>query len=133
MTPTETIDQHIASLTDWRGGTLAAVRKAILAADPEITEDWKWMGSPVWSRSGLVVVADAHKTKVKVTFAHGAKLADSDALFNGQDNGQTRRSIDIFETDTLNAPALTRLVQAAIDYNLTHLKKNAGKAKSKEA
>ena len=76
MTPSERIDQLIASLTDWRGKTFASVRKAILAADKEIVEEWKWMGSPVWSRDGMIAVANTHKGKVKVTFAHGASLAD---------------------------------------------------------
>ena len=76
MKPSEQIDRLIAELTDWRGKTFASVRKAILAADPEIIEEWKWMGSPVWSRDGMIAVANAHKGKVKLTFAHGANLPD---------------------------------------------------------
>lgn len=128
MNPSEQIDQHIAALADWRGDTLAQVREAFLSADPEILEEWKWMGSPAWSRDGLIAVGDAHKTKVKVTFAHGAGLDDPDTVFNGIDNGKTRRSIDFFEGAAVDAGALTKLVRAAISYNLTHLKKNAAKA-----
>jgi len=82
MTPSEKIDQLIAKTTDWRGKTLAAVRKAILGADKQIVEEWKWMGSPVWERDGIIAVGNAHKDKVKLTFAHGASLADPDRLFN---------------------------------------------------
>lgn len=125
MNPSERIDQYIAEIEDWRSGTLAEARKAILAADPEIEEDWKWMGSPAWSRDGLIAVGNAHKTKVKLTFAYGASLPDPEGLFNGDDKGATRRSIDIFEGDALDAAALQTLVRAAITYNRTHLKKNA--------
>src|SRR5713226_8361280 len=76
------IDQLIAELTDWRGKTLASIRKSILEADREIIEEWKWMGSPVWSRDGIIVVGNAHKDKVKLTFSHGASLPDPDKLFN---------------------------------------------------
>ncbi len=77
MNPSQRIDQLIAKLKDWRGNTFAGIRKAILAADREIIEEWKWMGSPVWSRDGMIAVANAHKKKVKITFSHGAKLAGS--------------------------------------------------------
>src|SRR5271154_891321 len=82
MNPSERIDQLIAGLTDWRGPTLAGVRKTILEADREIIEEWKWMGSPVWSRDGIIAVGNAHKEKVKLTFSHGASLPDPDKLFN---------------------------------------------------
>lgn len=127
VNPSERIDQAIAELGDWRGETLASIRKNILAADPEIVEDWKWMGSPAWSRDGLIAVGDAHKSKVKLTFAYGASLPDPDGLFNGKDNGRTRRSIDWFEGDAVNATGLQTLVRAAIAYNHANLKKNAGK------
>jgi hypothetical protein len=129
MTPAAQIDQLIASLTDWRGKTFAAVRKAVLAADPKIVEAWKWMGSPVWERDGMIAVCDAHKGKVKLTFAHGAHLADPDHLFNAGFEGNARRIIDFLEGDKINAPALTALVRAAIVHNQTKLKKNA-KAKA---
>lgn len=128
MNPSETIDQMIAGITDWRGQTFAAMRKAILAADPEIVEEWKWMGSPVWSRDGMIAVANAHKGKVKLTFAHGASLPDPDKLFNAGLEGNARRAIDFFEGDKINGPALKRLVRAAIEHNQTTLKKNVKKS-----
>lgn len=125
MNPSERIDQMIAELTDWRAKTFAGIRKAILEADPEIVEEWKWMGSPVWSRDGMIAVADAHKGKVKLTFAHGASLADPDKLFNASLDGNARRAIDFLEGDEIDARALTDLVRAAIEHNRTKLKKNA--------
>jgi hypothetical protein len=124
MNPSESIDQLIAGITDWRGKTFASIRKTILAADPNIIEEWKWMGSPVWSRDGMIAVANAHKGKVKLTFAHGAKLDDPDKLFNAGLEGNARRAIDFFEGDKINARALKDLVRAAIHYNQTKLKKN---------
>ncbi len=97
MNPSERIDQLIAGLTDWRGKTLASIRKSILEADREIIEEWKWMGSPVWSRDGIIAVANAHKDKVKLTFAHGAHLPDPDKLFNAGLGGNAWRAIDLFE------------------------------------
>ena len=126
MNPSERIDQLIAGLTDWRGKTLAGIRKSVLAADKEIIEEWKWMGSPVWSRDGMIAVANAHKEKVKLTFAHGAKLADPDKLFNAGLGGNAWRAIDYSEGDKINERALKNLIRAAIDYNQTNLKKNAG-------
>lgn len=96
MTPAEHIDELIAGLNDWRGKTLASVRKTILEADAEIAEEWKWMGSPVWSRHGNIVVGNAHKDKVKLTFSHGASLPDPDKLFNNGFGGKVWRAIDIF-------------------------------------
>ncbi|CAE6817948.1 DUF1801 domain-containing protein [Paraburkholderia aspalathi] len=125
MTPSENIDQLIAGITDWRGKTFASIRKTILEADPEIIEEWKWMGSPVWSRDGMIAVANAHKGEVKLTFAHGANLADPDKLFNAGLDGNARRAIDFLEGDKVNGPALKKLVRAAIEYNQTKLKKNA--------
>ena len=100
------IDQLIAKLTDWRGKTLASARKVILEADPEIVEEWKWMGSPVWSRDGIIAVGNAHKGKVKLTFSHGASLADPDMLFNAGLEGNQWRAIDFFEGDKINERAL---------------------------
>ena len=129
MDASETIDRMIAGLTDWRGKTFAVIREAILAADGEIIEEWKWMGSPVWSRDGMIAVANAHKGKVKVTFAHGAKFADPDKLFNAGLGGNMRREIDFLEGDKVDERALKNLVRTAIEYNQTHLKKNAPAAK----
>jgi len=117
MDASEKIDELIARVVDWRGKTLAAVRKAILAADKEVVEEWKWMGSPVWSRGGIIAVGNAHKDKVKLTFMYGAKLADPDKLFNAGFDGNERRAIDFFEGDKVDAPALKKLIRAAIDYN----------------
>ena len=130
MTPSEQIDQHIAGISDWRGKTFADIRATILEADKEIIEEWKWMGSPVWSCYGMIAVADAHKGKVKLTFAHGAQLADPDKLFNAGLEGNARRAIDFFEGDKVNKRALKALVRAAIAYNQTHLKKNKPAAKA---
>ena len=125
MNPSERIDQLIAGLTDWRGKTLAGIRKSMLEADREIVEEWKWMGSPVWSRDGIIAVGNAHKDKVKITFAHGASLADPDKLFNAGLAGNAWRAIDLFEGDKIDARALRDLVRAAVDYNQIKLKRKA--------
>jgi hypothetical protein len=125
MNPSERIDRLIADLTDWRGKTFAAVRKSILEADRQIVEEWKWMGSPVWSRDGMIAVANAHKGKVKLTFAYGASLPDPDRILNAGLEGNARRAIDFFEGDKINERALKNLVRAAIDYNRTKSKKKA--------
>ena len=125
MNPSDKIDQLIAKLTDWRGKTLAGIRKNILAADREISEEWKWMGSPVWSRHGIIVIGNAHKEKVKLTFANGAKLEDPDKLFNAGLEGSRWRAIDLFEGDKIDGSALKNLIRAAIDYNQSKLKKKA--------
>ena len=125
MNASERIDKLIGGLTDWRGKTFASLRKGILAADREIIEEWKWMGSPVWSRDGMIAVANAHKDKVKLTFAYGASLPDPDKLFNAGLEGNARRAIDLFEGDRVDERALKNLVRAAIDYNQSKLKKKA--------
>ena len=125
MNPSERIDQLIAGLTDWRGKTFASIRKSILQADGEIVEEWKWMGSPVWSRDGIIALANAHKGKVKLTFAYGASLPDPDKLFNAGLEGNMRRAIDFLEGDKINERALKNLVRAAIDFNRMKLKKKA--------
>jgi hypothetical protein len=125
MNPSERIDQLIESLYDWRGKTLAAVRKTILETDREIIEEWKWMGSPVWSRDGMIAVGNAHKDKVKLTFSHGASLPDPDRLFNAGLGGNAWRAIDLFEGDKIDVRALKNLVRAAIEYNQLNLKRKA--------
>lgn len=125
MNPSQRIDELIAGIADWRGTTFAGIRKSILEADREIIEEWKWMGSPVWSRDGMIAVANAHKGKVKLTFAHGASLPDPDKLFNAGLDGNMRRAIDFFEGDRINDRALKKLVRAAIDYNQSKSKKKA--------
>jgi hypothetical protein len=119
------IDQLIAKLTDFRGKTLASIRKTILEAEPEIIEEWKWMGSPVWSRDGIIAVATALKDKVKLTFAHGANLADPEKLFNAGLGGNQWRAIDLFEGDKINERALKNLIRAGVDFNQIKLKKKA--------
>ncbi len=125
MNPSERIDELIAGLADWRGKTLAGIRKSILAADPEIVEEWKWMGSPVWSRDGIIAVGNAHKDKVKLTFSHGASLPDPDKLFNAGLEGKVWRAIDLFEGDRVDERALKNLIRAAVDYNRSKLKRKA--------
>lgn len=131
MDPSERIDRMIAELTDWRGKTFAAIRKAILGADREIIEEWKWMGSPVWSRDGIIAVANPHKGKVKVTFDYGARLPDPDKLFNAGLEGNQRRAIDFFEGDQVNERALKNLVRAAVEFNQSKSKKKAPKSGKK--
>ncbi|HEM7894139.1 DUF1801 domain-containing protein [Burkholderia cepacia] len=131
LTPSERIDALIAGIADWRGKTFADLRQTILAAQAGIVEEWKWMGSPVWSCDGMIAVANAHKGKVKLTFMHGAQLPDPDKLFNDGLDGNARRAIDLFEGDRLDKRALKNLVRAAIEYNRTHLKKNARGAGAK--
>jgi hypothetical protein len=128
MNPSERIDQLIAGLTDWRGKTLAGMRKTILEADREIIEEWKWMGSPVWSRDGIIAVGNAHKDKVKLTFSHGASLPDPDKLFNAGLQGNMWRAIDLFEGDKISERALKNLVRAAVDYNQSKSKKRKAPA-----
>jgi len=125
MNPSQQIDQLIAGLTDWRGKKLAGVRKIILEADPGIIEEWKWMGSPVWSRDGIIAVGNAHKDKVKLTFSHGASLADPDKLFNAGFGGKVWRAIDLFEGDEIDEQAFKNLIRAAIAYNQAKSKKKA--------
>ncbi|MFC5743733.1 DUF1801 domain-containing protein [Dyella tabacisoli] len=139
MNPSQRIDQLIAETADWRGKKLASIRKIILAADPEIIEEWKWMGSPVWSRDGIIVVGNAHKNKVKLTFSHGASLPDPDKIFNAGFGGKVWRAIDVSEGDEINERALKNLIRAAVEYNQVKLKKKAAAgaaakvAKSKKA
>ncbi|MDR5766571.1 MULTISPECIES: DUF1801 domain-containing protein [unclassified Caballeronia] len=127
MNASECIDELIAGIADWRGETFANVRKIILAADEGIVEEWKYMGSPVWYRDGMIAVGNAHKDKVKLTFAHGASLPDPDKLFNASLEGNARRAIDFFEGDKIDAHALKNLVRAAISLNQTKAKKKAAR------
>jgi len=120
MSASERIDQRIASLGDWRGERLAEIRKLIHEVDPEVVEDWKWMGTPVWSHDGMYVLANPHKDKVKVTFFHGAQLPDPKKLFNADLKGGKWRAIDLREGDALDTTALKVLLRAAVAYNTTH-------------
>jgi hypothetical protein len=125
----EHIDQLIAGIDDWRGRTLAGIRKCFLAADREIIEEWKWRGSPVWSREGIIAVANPHKGKVKVTFSHGASLPDPDGLFNAGLEGKVWRAIDFFEGHRINERALKNLVRAAVAHNQAKAKKKVPAAR----
>lgn len=122
------IDERIKELGDWRGKTLAKVRAIIHEADPEIVEEWKWMGTPIWSHGGIVCTGETYKKVVKMTFAKGAALEDPSGLFNSSLDGNIRRAIDIHEGETVDEPALRDLVQAAVALNLlTKPPKNARK------
>jgi hypothetical protein len=123
MDPSELIDDLITNLTDWRGTVFAKIRKIIREADPEITEEWKWKGTPVWSHNGIVCLAKAFKDKVKLTFYSGASLPDPDKLFNNELGGNKWRAIDIFNGDKINSNSLKTLVRAAVDQNLSRKKK----------
>ena len=112
------IDEKIKELGDWRGQTLAKVRAIIHQADPEIVEEWKWMGTPVWSHGGIVCTGETYKNVFKMTFAKGAALKDPARLFNSSLDGNVRRAIDIHEGDTVNAAALQDLIHAAVALNL---------------
>ena len=126
------IDAKIVELGDWRGKTLAKVRKVVRAADPEIVEEWKWMGTPVWSRGGIICTGETYKNAVKMTFAKGASLADPTHLFNSSLEGNVRRAIDIHEGETINEAALTALIREAVALNLQWKsgKKRASKART---
>lgn len=112
------IDQKIKELGDWRGKTLAKVREIIHQADPEIVEESKWMGTPVWSHDGIICTGETYKNVVKMTFARGAALEDPSGLFNSSLDGNVRRAIDIHEGDRLDEPALKGLIRAAVALNL---------------
>jgi hypothetical protein len=112
------IDARIQQLGDWRGQTLETVRRLIHEADPEVVEEWKWMGTPVWSHSGDLCTGESYKKIVKLTFAKGASLKDPSRLFNSSLDGKVRRAIDIHESDTLDEAALKDLIRAAVALNL---------------
>ncbi|HTZ57971.1 MAG TPA: DUF1801 domain-containing protein [Acidobacteriaceae bacterium] len=119
------IDERIKQLGDWRGKMLAKVRTILHQADPEIVEEWKWMGTPVWSHSGIVCTGETYKNVVKLTFAKGAKLDDPAGLFNSSLEGNVRRAIDIHEGEKVDEKALKDLIRAAVSLNLE------GKSKTK--
>ncbi len=117
------IDKRIKELGDWRGKALGKVRQLIKEADPEIVEEWKWMGTPVWSRGGIVCTGETYKKVVKMTFSKGASLDDPSSLFNSSLDGNVRRAIDIHEGDKIDEPALKNLIRAAVALNLKGKKK----------
>jgi hypothetical protein len=112
------IDARIKELGDWRGETLAAVRRIIHDADPDVVEEWKWMGTPVWSHGGIICTGETYKNVVKLTFHKGAALDDPSGLFNSSLDGNVRRAIDIHEGERINEAALKRLIRAAVALNL---------------
>jgi len=126
----ELISNRIAELEDWRGETLNRMRKLIKKADPDVVEEWKWMGTPVWSHDGIICTGESYKSVVKLTFAKGASLKDPAGLFNSSLDGNTRRAIDIHEGEDVDESAFKALVREAIALNGTSKKKPAKKAKS---
>ena len=115
--PSRLIDARIAELGDWRGETLARIRNLIKEADPDVVEEWKWRGVPVWYHDGMICTAETYKNVVKMTFAKGASLEDPSGLFNSSLDGNTRRAIDIHEGDKINEKALKALIHAAVALN----------------
>ena len=115
--PSRLIDARIKELGDWRGDMLARVRNLIKEADPEVVEEWKWRGVPVWSHAGIICTGETYKSVVKMTFAKGASLEDPSGLFNSSLEGNTRRAIDIHEGDKTNEKALKALIRAAVTLN----------------
>ena len=119
------ISKRIAELGDWRGKTLDTLRKLIHAADLDVIEEWKWMGTPVWSHDGIICTGESYKDKVKLTFAKGASLQDPTGLFNSSLDGNVRRAIDIHEAESINASAFKALVREAIAVNAARKPKRA--------
>jgi hypothetical protein len=117
--PSELIDGRIRELDDWRGTTLARIRALIKEADPDVIEEWKWRGVPVWSHGGIICTGETYKNAVKMTFAKGAFLEDPKHLFNSSLEGNLRRAIDIHEGEKINEAALKKLVRAAVELNVT--------------
>jgi len=115
--PSQLIDLRIKELSDWRGDTLARIRKLIKRADPDVVEEWKWRGVPTWYHDGMICTGETYADKVKVTFAKGASLDDPKGLFNSSLDGNTRRAIDFHEGDTIDEKAFMALVRAAVDLN----------------
>jgi hypothetical protein len=127
----EHISKRIAELADWRGETLGRMRKLIKEADPDVVEEWKWGGTPVWSHDGIVCTGESYKSVVKLTFAKGASLKDPSRLFNSSLEGNTRRAIDIHEGDEVDAPAFKTLVRQAVALNSSRKSRPSKKAKSR--
>jgi hypothetical protein len=126
----ELISKRIAELGDWRGETLGRMRKLIQQADPNVIEEWKWMGTPVWAHDGIICTGESYKSIVKLTFAKGASLKDPARLFNSSLEGNTRRAIDIHEGEEVDESAFKALVRQAVAYNGSSKSKPSKKAKS---
>ena len=130
LSPSELIDAKIAGLADWRGAALGRMRQLILEEDPAVVEEWKWMGTPVWSRGGILCTGETYKAAVKLTFAQGAALPDPARLFNASLDGNTRRAIDIHPGEEIDGAAFKALIRAAIDFNLAKVKARPRRPKS---
>jgi hypothetical protein len=130
-TPSQRIDARIEELGDWRGETLARVRALVKRADPDVVEEWKWMGTPVWSHDGIICTGESYKQVVKLTFAKGASLKDPAQLFNSSLDGNVRRAIDIREGEEVAAAAFKALVREAVTLNRSRKAKSPKKPKSK--
>jgi hypothetical protein len=126
----ELITRKIADLGDWRGEALARMRKLVKQADPDVVEEWKWMGTPVWSNEGIICTGESYKSVVKLTFAKGASLPDPAGLFNASLDGNTRRAIDIHEGEEVDATAFKALVREAIALNKAGKRNAPKKAKA---
>ena len=124
------ISKRIADLGDWRGKTLSRMRKLIKEADPDVVEEWKWMGTPVWSHNGIICTGETYKDKVKLTFMKGASLEDPASLFNASLDGNARRAMDIAEGEEIDASAFVALIREAVALNSAGKAKPAKKAKS---
>src|SRR5216684_3181792 len=129
--PSRLIDARIKELDDWRGKTLSHVRALIKQADPEVVEEWKWGGVPVWSHAGIICTGETYKNVVKMTFAKGAALEDPSGLFNSSLDGNTRRAIDFHEGDKIDEKALKALIRAAVALN-TSVRATAGPVRSQK-
>ncbi|HVJ75315.1 MAG TPA: DUF1801 domain-containing protein [Casimicrobiaceae bacterium] len=130
QSPAELISERIAKLGDWRGKTLGRMRKLIREADPDVVEEWKWMGTPVWSHDGIICTGESYKEVVKLTFAKGASLKDPTRLFNASLDGNTRRAIDIHEGEEVDESAFKALVRQAVALNRSGKAKGSKRAKS---
>ncbi|MDO5896175.1 DUF1801 domain-containing protein [Agrobacterium sp. Azo12] len=127
--PSALIDERIEQLGDWRGATLAKIRALIKQAMPEVIEEWKWRGVPVWEHAGIICTGETYKNVVKMTFAHGASVADPARLFNSSLEGNTRRAIDFHEDDAIDEEALRALIRAAAERNVSHKSKSSRSTK----
>ena len=125
----ELIDERIVALGDWRGETLSRMRKLIKEADPDVVEEWKWMGTPVWAHDGIICTGESYKAKVKLTFAKGASLQDPAKLFNSSLDGNVRRAIDIHENEQVDASAFKALIRAAVALNTSARRASPRRAK----
>ena len=133
QSPSRLIDERIRELSDWRGEMLSRLRALITQADPDVVEEWKWRGVPVWSHGGLICTGETYRNVVKMTFAKGAALEDPSGLFNSSLDGNTRRAIDFHEGDKIDEKALKALIRAAVTLNASRAESSAGRTASQRA